>query len=608
MAADAKAVGDTINEVIENKQSKPFYVTIISNGDATGASDCTYEEIVDYYSQGIPVYCLLISDSGEVLRMPVILEEEDQPKVWGTIDKNSGAMICINFTSEEEVLITTRNAVVFVNVTENEDGTYSMDKTPEEMATAFKNSALFARVVYSDSERILPIVDGNPEFEHYYFEAPFGDKHAFINIIGDTASFGVADNKAENPYNLIINGVSYNGSEEKTVDIPVVYDWAKASTKPTYTASEVGADAIGTASNLVSVHNTATDSHSDIREAISNKLNSSELPTAINTALAQAKANGEFDGKDGTSITVKSVSESTADGGSNVVTFSDGKTLTIKNGSKGSTGATGVTGPAGPAGKTPIKGTDYWTEDDQETIIQRVLTELGAIPVFGMVDENNNIILTAVLADGTYQLKYADADGNVTDICTYNHNYAPAPDVPDVPDVPTPTYTNVLPLAKGEDGNPYNGTGYAVGKRINSSWNETNVSVTTATNPVFLTGRIPIPAGATVRFKNCYIDTNGVNGSMNDAADKAYYGHGLSGLYGCMLYYNPTSGTGNKSGTNYTWNNFVSYSNLASAPAVDSNGYVTEFTFNTTETMYARFVLGGDPTTAVITINEPITD
>lgn len=335
---------------------------------------------------------------------------------------------------------------------------------------------------------------------------------------------------------------------------PTVPDWAKKQTKPTYTASEVGADASGTASNLVSVHNTASDSHSDIREVINNKLNSSELPTAINTALAQAKESGDFDGADG---------------------------------------------------KTPIKGTDYWTEDDQETIIQRVLTELGAIPVFGMVDENNNIILTAVLADGTYQLKYADADGNVTDICTYNHSYAPAPDVPDVP---TPTYTNVLPLAKGEDGNPYNGTGYAVGKRINSSWNETDVSTPTATNPVFLTGRIPIPAGATVRFKNCYIDTNGVNGVMNDAADKAYYGHGLSGLYGCMLYYNPTSGTGNKAGTNYTWNNFVSYSNLVSAPAVDSNGYVTEFTFNTTETMYARFVLGGDPTTAIITINEPITD
>lgn len=55
-------------------------------------------------------------------------------------------------------------------------------------------------------------------------------------------------------------------------------------------------------------------------------------------------------GKDGTSVTVKSVSESTADGGSNVITFSDGKTVTIKNGSKGSTGGKGDTGATGQRG------------------------------------------------------------------------------------------------------------------------------------------------------------------------------------------------------------------------------------------------------------------
>lgn len=52
-------------------------------------------------------------------------------------------------------------------------------------------------------------------------------------------------------------------------------------------------------------------------------------------------------GKDGTSVTVTNVSESTADGGSNVVTFSDGKTLTIKNGSKGSAGSDGTNGTDG---------------------------------------------------------------------------------------------------------------------------------------------------------------------------------------------------------------------------------------------------------------------
>ena len=47
-------------------------------------------------------------------------------------------------------------------------------------------------------------------------------------------------------------------------------------------------------------------------------------------------------GKDGTSVTVSSVSESTADGGNNVVTFSDGTILTVKNGTQGSNGNDGT--------------------------------------------------------------------------------------------------------------------------------------------------------------------------------------------------------------------------------------------------------------------------
>ncbi len=62
-------------------------------------------------------------------------------------------------------------------------------------------------------------------------------------------------------------------------------------------------------------------------------------------------------GADGTSVFVASVTESTADGGSNVVVFSDGKTVTIKNGSKGSTGEPGA---AGAAGKDGVSVTHSW--------------------------------------------------------------------------------------------------------------------------------------------------------------------------------------------------------------------------------------------------------
>lgn len=50
---------------------------------------------------------------------------------------------------------------------------------------------------------------------------------------------------------------------------PTVPDWAKQPQKPTYTASEVGAEAAGTADGKVSAHNTAGDAHNDIRKLIS---------------------------------------------------------------------------------------------------------------------------------------------------------------------------------------------------------------------------------------------------------------------------------------------------------------------------------------------------
>lgn len=94
-----------------------------------------------------------------------------------------------------------------------------------------------------------------------------------------------------------------------------------------------------------------------------------------NTTSTFAVYNGKdgSNGKDGTSVTVANVSESTADGGNNVVTFSDGKTITVKNGGKGGKGDKGDTGLAG---YTPVKGTDYWTAADKSAMVSDVLAAL----------------------------------------------------------------------------------------------------------------------------------------------------------------------------------------------------------------------------------------
>lgn len=69
---------------------------------------------------------------------------------------------------------------------------------------------------------------------------------------------------------------------------PTVPAWAKAETKPSYTATEVGADPSGTASSQVSAHNTETTAHSDIRlliQGLTERLNT--LADSDDTTLDQ---------------------------------------------------------------------------------------------------------------------------------------------------------------------------------------------------------------------------------------------------------------------------------------------------------------------------------
>lgn len=92
-----------------------------------------------------------------------------------------------------------------------------------------------------------------------------------------------------------------------------------------------------------------------------------------------SKGSAGKDGTNGTSVTVSNVSESTASGGSNVVTFSDGNKVTIKNGingTNGKDGADGKDGTNGIDGKTPVKGTDYFTSADKTEMVNAVIAAL----------------------------------------------------------------------------------------------------------------------------------------------------------------------------------------------------------------------------------------
>lgn len=92
-----------------------------------------------------------------------------------------------------------------------------------------------------------------------------------------------------------------------------------------------------------------------------------EIDVAVNAALAQAKASGEFDGEPG---------KDGQDGYTPVkgVDYFDGKDGS--DGKDGQDGKPGADGKDGAPGKTPVRGEDYWTAEDKTEIVEEVLEQI----------------------------------------------------------------------------------------------------------------------------------------------------------------------------------------------------------------------------------------
>lgn len=244
--------------------------------------------------------------------------------------------------------------------------------------------------------------------------------------------------------------------------------------------------------------------------------------------------------------------------------------ITDKN---GRTTATITNGKDGATGPKPVKGVDYWTEADQESIVQQVITALGT-PVFGRVEEGNKITFsTEHLADGTYYFGYEDKDGNWVEIGTLNN-------------VPAPTYTNILLLAINSDGTPYNGgQGWKTDTRLSSSGSES----TSNASGIEVTGFIPVIYGDILYLKNIEMIRQGAN------ADKCYvtvYNSAFVKLGDWRLDFT----------TDYAGFVFDGNNNLVQINVIDNGG----FSGGVSDAAYLRFSATEIDSTSIVTKNQPI--
>ena len=96
-------------------------------------------------------------------------------------------------------------------------------------------------------------------------------------------------------------------------------------------------------------------------------------------------------GSQGTSVKVKSVATSLEDDGNNIVKFTDGSTLTIKNGSKGSNGEKGEKGDKGDKGDRGTDGKNYILTDADKTEIANIVINEYDSSIMAILGGDNGV-------------------------------------------------------------------------------------------------------------------------------------------------------------------------------------------------------------------------
>lgn len=186
---------------------------------------------------------------------------------------------------------------LYVTATADSNRNVTADKTYSEINAAINNETIVT-VIY---ENVRFSLYGKTDLGIIFVRNVYGTSYTALILSNENiwsvvekslSSGGVTIDKSisssSTDNNVPSSKCVYDSIESVKGMIPSVPSWAMQSNKPSYSASEVGADASGTATSEVSTHNTNTSAHNDLRlelKGLSDRLNA--LADSDDTTLDQ---------------------------------------------------------------------------------------------------------------------------------------------------------------------------------------------------------------------------------------------------------------------------------------------------------------------------------
>lgn len=202
--------------------SEALYVHITDNGDGFGTADHTAAAVLQAYSAGKAVICLLPDDEMGNLHMPVLYCQPEYGLCSFAADQIvSGHKKMIFFLAENDVqIIDFPTGSLLINISNDGNGLYSISQTPTDLMAAAMNGPLFATVTIGSKTYLL--TQTSDDEVSYQLSADM-DQHTQLlaHISKETCEVIVYERNhtAPNPCALTINGISYDGSTSVSLTI-----------------------------------------------------------------------------------------------------------------------------------------------------------------------------------------------------------------------------------------------------------------------------------------------------------------------------------------------------------------------------------------------------